>query len=147
MRYPRYVSAALLAFVVGVVISPIHFRVQGWGCGKVLDGGGGFSVTSYRSSYFVSAEFVHESYVSADKANQVFAERLKEMTKIAELTPKTNQQGTIVGRRAAGMVLDEKGVASATVFWTDGRVLHCIYSTSWLHAIELERASNRQKGL
>lgn len=145
MRYLRYPAAALLTFVVGVAVSPIQFSVQGWGCGKVLDGGGWFSATSYRSSYFVPTAFVHESYSSAEKANQVFAERLKELTKVAQLTPKTNHQGAIVGRRAAGTILNEKGAPNATVFWTDGRMLHSIYSTSWLHAIELERASNRRR--
>ena len=143
MKYLRYLTAALLAFVVGVAISPIRFGVEGWGCGKVLDGGGGFSVTSYRSSYFVPAAFAHETYVSADKANQVFAQRLKEMAKIAEVTAKTNEQGAIVGRRAVGMFFDDQGVANATVFWTDGKMLHSISSTSWLHAVELERRSRQ----
>jgi hypothetical protein len=143
MRYLRYVGSALLAFIFGVAISPIHFEAQGWGCGKVIDGDGWFSVTSFRSSYFVYAAFAHEPYSSADKANQVFDERLKELTKIAELTPKIDKQGMIVGRRAVGTLLNDKGVAIAVVFWTDGRMLHFIYSKSWLHAVELERASSR----
>lgn len=145
MRYLRYLAAALLAFIFGVAISPIHFEAQGWGCGKVIDGGGGYSVTSYRSSYFVYADFAHEQYISSDKANQVFDERLREMATIAEVTPKTSKQGTIVGRRAVGTLLNDKGVAIAVVFWTDGRMLHSIYSKSWLHAVELEKASNRHR--
>ena len=47
MKYLRGPIVALLAFLLGVIVSPIHFRVEGWGCGRTLDGGGGFSVTSY----------------------------------------------------------------------------------------------------
>ena len=145
MKWLRYSAVALLAFVIGIVISPIHFFVRGWGCGKVLDGGGGFSVTSYRSSYFVNVTFAHEGYVSADKANQVFADRLKELAKIVDVTPKTDAGGKIVGRRAAGTFVDEKGITQASVFWTDGKMLHSIYSTSWLHATALEKASTHWK--
>ena len=52
MKYVRRFSIALLTFVLGVAVLPIHFYVEGMGCGKVIDGGG-FGITSYSSSYFV----------------------------------------------------------------------------------------------
>jgi len=35
-------GVALLTFLLGVGLSPIHFYVEGMGCGKVIDGGGAF---------------------------------------------------------------------------------------------------------
>src|SRR5262245_35949253 len=100
MKHLRRLALALLTFIVGVVVSPIHFYVEAWGCGKVIDGGGGFSATYYSSSYFVTLVLAHEGHVSPKKANQVFDQRLRQAVQVFELGPKTNREGKVVGQRA-----------------------------------------------
>ena len=70
MKYLRYPVPGFLTFIVGAAISPIHFYVQGMGCGRTIDGGGGFSFTSYKSSYSMNLSFAHAAYVSPEKANE-----------------------------------------------------------------------------
>jgi hypothetical protein len=140
VKYLRYPFLGLITFTVGIVISPIHFYEQASGCGRVIDGGGGFSVTSYKSSYFVNLSFAHSAFVSPEKANQVFNEDLREAVQIFEVTPKINTHGMTVGRRAVVIFFDpELNKYYASVFWTDGRRLHAIYSRSYLHVIEFEK--------
>ena len=52
MKYLRYPLLGLVTFIIGVVVSPIHFYLEGIGCGRVIDGGGGFSVSSYKFILF-----------------------------------------------------------------------------------------------
>jgi len=140
MRYLRGPIVALLAFVIGVAISPIRFYAEGMGCGRVIDGGGGFSITSYTSSYFVRLSFAHSGYVSTEKANQVFGQHLGEAVRVVEHTPKFNKAGTLVGQRAVAVFFDaETNQYYAAAFWTDGRFLHSIHSSSYLHVIEFEK--------
>jgi len=72
MKHGRRLGFALLTFLVGVAVSPIQFYGQGWGHGKVIDGGGNYAITVYTSSYFVKLWDSHESYISPEKADQVF---------------------------------------------------------------------------
>ena len=140
MKYVRLFSIALLTFVLGVAVATIHFYVEGMGCGKMIDGGGGFSITSYTSSYFVKLVSAHEQYVSPEKANQIFDQLLGEATEVIEVGPKTDNEGVVVGRRA--MVLSyspELSCHNTEIFWTDGRFLHYIFSTSAWHAKEFEK--------
>ena len=140
MRCIRYPLLALLTFIIGVVISPIHFYLEGMGCGRVMDGGGGFSVQSYSSSYFVKLSFAHAGYVSTEKAAEVFNQQLAEAVEVIEVAPKLNSKGVVVGRRAEAIFFDpERDRYYACIFWTDGRFIHSIGSTSSLHVIEFER--------
>lgn len=140
MKYLRWSPLALFTFVLGVAISPIHFYVDGIGCGRVIDGGGGFSVTSYTSSYFVKLSFAHSGYASPGKVNDVFNHRLDEAVKVIEVTPKVSRKGTIIGRRAVAIFFEpEVNRYYAAVFWSDGRILHSIYSSSMLHTLEFEK--------
>ena len=140
MKYVRRLVIALLTFTLGVAVSPIRFYVEGMGCGKVIDGGGGFSITSYRSSYFIKLLSVSEAYVSPEKANNVFDEHLSSAVKIIEVGPKVNGQGVVVGRRAVALFFSPEASCYYTeIRWTDGRFLHYIFSTSALHAKEFEK--------
>jgi hypothetical protein len=140
MKYLRYPLLGLVTFIIGVVVSPIHFYLEGIGCGRVIDGGGGFSVSSYKSSYFVKLSFAHAGYVSTEKANEVFNQRLGEAANVIEVAPKLNKAGFRVGRRAVVIFFEPTpNQYYACVFWTDDRIIHSIYSTSILHVIEFEK--------
>ena len=140
MKHLRGPIVALFAFLLGVLVSPIHFQVEGSGRGRTLDGGGGFSVTSYRSSYFIQLAFAHYGYATPEKANAVFNEHLTEAVQVIDVGPKLDQQGKIVGRRAVVISLDQnKDKQVAVVFWTEGKFLHAINSTSLTHVLEFER--------
>ena len=140
MKYVPRLGIALVTFTLGVAVSPIHFYVEGMGCGHVIDGGGGFSFTSYKSSYFVKLLLAHEGYVSPEKANEVFDERLSTAVRIIEIGPKLNGEGMVIGRRAVALSFAPEDSCSYTeILWTDGRFLHYIVSTSALHAKEFEK--------
>ena len=140
MKYVRRLAIASLTFTLGVAVSPIRFYVEGMGCGKVIDGGGGFSVTSYRSSYFVKLLVAYEGYVSPEKANEVFEEHLSSAAKVIEVGPKVNGEGVVVGRRSVALFFSpEASCYYAEILWTDGRFLHYIVSTSALHVKEFEK--------
>jgi len=140
MKYVRGLGFALLTFTLGVAVSPIRFYVEEMGCGKVIDGGGGFSVTAYKSSYLVKLWRAHEEYISPEKANEVFKYRLSTAVKIIEVGPKVNGEGVVVGRRAVALFLSPEACFYYTeILWTDGRFLHYIFSTSALHAKEFEK--------
>jgi hypothetical protein len=53
MKHVRRLSVTLLTFLVGVAVAPIQFYDEASGRGKVIDGGGNYAITVYRSSYFV----------------------------------------------------------------------------------------------
>ena len=91
MRYVRRLGIALLTFVFGVALSPIRFDVEGMGYGKVSDGGG-FSITSYKSSYFVNLLSVYEAYVSREQANEIFDEHVSKATKVIEVGPSLTEK-------------------------------------------------------
>ena len=140
MRYLRYPLVALITLVVGVVLSPIRFYVEGMGCGRVIDGGGGFSITSYQSTYFVGLQFVHSGYSSTEKANEVFDQHLREAVRVVSVTSKLNKNGMPVGRRAEVVFfVPEVNKCDVSVFWTDGRMVHAIYSSSRFHVLEFEK--------
>ena len=140
MKYVWPLPIAVLTFVLGVAISPIHFYVEGMGCGKMIDGGGGFSITSYTSSDFVKLVSAHEHYVSPEKANQIFAQHLSEANEVIEVGPKTNKEGVVIGLRAmAVFYAPDRSCYDTEIFWTDGRFLHYISSTSALHVKEFEK--------
>ena len=144
MKYLRYPLVALLTFIAGVVLSPIRFYVQGMGCGRVIDGGGPFSLTSYRSSYFVDILFAHSVYGSTEKANEVFDQGLREAARVVSVTSKLNKDGMPVGRRAEVVLfVPEVDKYYVNVFWTDGRFVHSIYSPSRLHVLQFEKANAR----
>jgi hypothetical protein len=132
-------SVALLTFLVGVAVAPIQFYAEGLGHGKVIDGGGDYAITRYKSSYFIKLWFEHESYVSPEKANQVFNEHLIQAVKVIEVGPKINRKGAVVGRRATALFFSPEISGYYTeIFWTDGHVVYYISSTSALHAKEFE---------
>jgi len=140
MKFIRRIGFALLTFVLGVAISPIRFDVDGMGCGKVADGGGGFGITSYSSSYFVKLWSVGSAYASPEKADAVFNQTLSQAVYIIELGPKINQKGVVVGRRAMIILYSPQLSKNYTeIIWTEGRFMHYIGSTSTMHVKEFEK--------
>jgi hypothetical protein len=142
MKYLRGPVVALLAFVLGVVVSPIRFEKEGLGYGRMLDGGGGFSITSYRSSYFVKLSYAYGTHVSEEEANAIFDQQLAEAVQVIEVTSKLDEHGKTVGRRAVAILLDtETDKHFACVFWTNGRLVYSINSPSLMHVLEFEKQS------
>jgi len=140
MKHVRRLSIALLTFIVGVAVAPIQFYGEASGRGKLIDGSGDYGISVYTSSYFIKLLFAHESYVSPEKADQVFNQRLSEAVKVVEVGPKINRQGAVVGRRAVALFFSPEVSHNYTeIFWTDGHGLNYILSTSALHAEEFEK--------
>ena len=140
MKHIRRLSIALLTFVLGVAMSPIHFYVEGMGCGKLVDGGGGFGITSYSSSYDVELWHFQASYASPEKADEVFNQHLSQAVNVIELGPKTNPEGVVIGRRAMAILYSPQLSKNYTeIIWTNGRFLQYIASTSTLHVRAFEK--------
>ena len=140
MKHLRRLITSLLAFVIGVALTPIRFHVEGMGCGRLLNGEGGFSVTSHSSSYSVPLSFGHARYKSREKANEAFDRHVREAVRVIETTPMLNEQGEVIGRRAVTISFNPETKQSyATVCWTDGTHAYTIDSHSLLHVIEFEK--------
>jgi hypothetical protein len=140
MKFLRRLGFALLTFVLGVAMSPIRFYVEGMGCGKMADGGGGFGITSYSSSYFVKLWSAQSAYASPEKADEAFNRQLSQAVNVVELGPKVNRDGVVVGRRAMAIFYSPQLSRNYTqILWTNGRFLHYIGSTSTMHVKEFER--------
>lgn len=138
MRYLRGPIVAVLAFIIGVAISPPRFYMELTACGRVNDGGGGFSITNYRSNDGVQVCFALSTYVSTRKANQVFNQHLAEAVRVIEHTPKMNKDNK--GQRAVAVFFDANtNEYYVEVFWTDDRFLASIFSSSYRHVIEFEK--------
>ena len=145
MKHLRGLVVAVLAFVIGVAVTPIRFQAESLACGRIIDGGGGFSATSYTSSYAVPLSFAHFDYSSPEKANAAFDEYVREAVRVIETTPNPNKLGVVVGRRAVTIWYNpETNKSIASVFWTSGSTLHSIGSLSLLHAIEFEKGLLRE---
>lgn len=140
MKHLRRLLVALVAFALSVAITPIRFEVEGWACGRMIDSGGGFSSTAHSSSYSVRLSFAHFNFISKEKANEAFDKHIREAVRVIETTPKLNEQGVLVGRRAVTISFDpELKQHFASVSWTDGRSIYSINSPSLLHVIEFEK--------
>jgi hypothetical protein len=140
LKYLRGPAIALLAFLFGVAVSPIHFEVEGRGCGRMIDTGRGFSITSYRSSYFVQLTFAHAGHESSEKANAMFDDHLDEAIQVLDVRPRLDDQRKTIGQRGVAIFLDkETNKQFASVFWTQGQLFHAITSTSLLHVLEFEK--------
>lgn len=140
MKHVRRLGFALLTFVLGVAMSPIHFYVEGMGCGKLVDGGGGFGITHYSSSDSVKLWLVQSAYASPEKADEVFNQNVGQAVKVIELGPKTNRAGAVIGRRAMAIFYSPQLSSNYTeIISTDGRFLQYIGSTSTWHVREFEK--------
>lgn len=140
MRHLLRLLVALLTFAIGVAVSPIRFELVGMACGKMIDGGGGFGMRSYRSSDNVELYFASGGYDSTEKTNEVFDQRVAGAVQVLELTPKLDAAGKEAGRRAVVILIDkETNQQYATVFWTDNRSIVSINSPSLWHVLEFEK--------
>jgi hypothetical protein len=133
MKYLLYLVVTLSTCATGIALSPIQFYWESIACGFG-------SSKSYRSSYFVKTSFAHEGYPTFDKATEVFNRRLNEAAKVIEVTPKVNKDGLTVGQRAV-VLFHEPNTNDyyVSIIWTDGRGIHSISSSSFLHVVEFEK--------
>ena len=140
------VVSFLLSFALGVLISPIRFRLDAMGSGKVLDGGDFFGIQTYTSTYFIKLSFSRSQYRSPEKANEAFTAIVKSAVRIIDRRPKSDRQGSKVGERAVAILLDrERNEQFASVFWTDGRVLFSVDSSSMTHVLQFEQYRNEDE--
>ncbi|HEY0730283.1 MAG TPA: hypothetical protein VGD38_19515 [Pyrinomonadaceae bacterium] len=140
MKHLRRLLVGLVAFVAGVALTPIQFHVEGLGCGRMLDGDGGFSVRSFTSSYSVRLSFAHFRFKSQEKTDEAFDRHVRDAVRVIETTPKLNEHGEVVGRRALVITFNSEVKQSfASLVWTDGKSLHAIDSPSLIHVIEFEK--------
>ena len=145
-RFLVHVSTAavtfLLSFALGVLISPIRFSLDGMGRGKMLDSDDYFGVQSYTSTYFIKLSFSSVPYRSPEKANEVFTAAVKSAVRIIDRGPKY-RQGSKVGERAVAILRDpERNEEFASVFWTYGRFLFSVDSSSLTHVLQFEQYRN-----
>jgi hypothetical protein len=134
MKYIRRFGVAIVTFVIGVAISPIHFFGESIACGLHS------SSTSYRSSYFIQVSNGYREFDSAEEAEEAFNQRLSRAAQVVEVGPKVDKDGTVTGRRAVTMYyFPQESRYFTKIFWTHGRYLYSISSGSALHASEFEK--------
>jgi hypothetical protein len=129
-----------ISFAIGVFISPIGFSLDMMGHGKMLNGGGGFFIQRYTSTYWIKLWFSSGKYQSPEKANEDFASNARSAVKVIDCGPKYNRHGDKIGQRAVALMLNpETNEQYASVFWTDGPFLRSIDSWSMTHVLQFER--------
>ena len=140
MKHLGRLLVALTTFALSMTLIPIGFELEGWGCGRVIDGGGGFSSAAYTSSYSVRLSFAHFGYRSKEKANEVFDRHLRDAVRVIETTTKLNDKGEVVGRRAVTISFNpETNQSFASVSWIEDSIIQSIDSQSLLHVLEFEK--------
>jgi hypothetical protein len=131
---------ALLTFMVGLVISPIRFWSTSLGHGSVKDGGGVILVYGFKSSYLINLGWSSEGYPTPEKAEEVFEARLKEANVVLGRTPRPDEGGVEISKRAVAIFhnqeLNERYVC---VLRTRGKCLISICSSSLMHVLYFER--------
>jgi hypothetical protein len=134
MKHIRRLSVALLTFVLGVALSPMHFYVESIACGSHSSG------TSFRSTYFIRVSRGYQKFDSPEKADEAFNKKLSGAVEVFEVGPQLDKDGTVVGRRAVIMYyFPEESRYFTRVFWTNGRYLWSISSGSAQHVREFEK--------
>ena len=134
MKYLRRLAFAIFTFVIGVAISPIHFRVESTGCGRRN------SSTSYRSSYFMQTAKSYVNYDSETEASDAFNAKLSKAITVYDTSPKVNKEGMLIEQRAVGLFYHEGNDEYYVVsFWREGQMLHSISSRSYTHVKEFEK--------
>src|SRR5688572_22965789 len=65
---------------------------------------------------------------------------VKSVVKVIEAGPRYDREGRLIGQRAVLILLDPvDNKQYAAVFWTDGRLLFAIVSSSMTHVMQFER--------
>jgi len=142
MKHIHRLSVALLTFVFGVAVSPMHFYVESIACGFSN------SSTQFRSTYFIRVSRGSQSFHSPEEAEEAFNKRLSEAAEVLEVGPKLDKEGTVIGRRAVTLYyFPEESRYFTEVFWTNGRYLYSIRSGSALHVREFEKEMSRREGI
>ena len=141
MKHIHRFGVALLTFVVGVAVAPIHFYPEMIACGFQN------SSATYRSSYFIQVSNGYQAFNSAEAAEEAFSQRLSEAAEVLEVGPKVDRDGTVIGRRAVTLhYFPEESRYFTRVYWTNGRILYSISSGSALHVREFEKRMDAAAG-
>ena len=141
MKHFRRLGVALLTFVVGVMVSPIHFYPEMIACGSHN------SSASYRSSYFMQVSRGSREFNSAAEAEEAFNQSLSEAAEVIEVGPKVDRDGTVIGRRAVTLYyFPEEARYFTRVYWTQGHNLYSLSSGSALHVKEFEKQIELRAG-
>jgi len=134
MKHIRRFGVALVTFVVGVAVSPIHFYGESIACGWNSSG------ATYRSTYFIQVSNGYQGFDSAEAAEKAFDQRLSQAAEVIEVGPQVDRDGTVIGRRATILYcFPEESRYFTRIFWTHGRYLYSISSASAVHVREFEK--------
>ena len=132
MKYLLRLAVAILAFAIGVAISPTHFYWESVACGPRG------STTSYRSSYFIRTSRSYIYYESEAEASEAFKKKLGEAITIYDVSPKVSH-GVLIEQHAVGLFYDQGNDDFYVVsFWRDGQWVHGVSSRSYNHVKDLE---------
>lgn len=132
-RYLTYLACAVATFILGVVISPIRFRIESIACGAYS------STTTYRSSYLLTLSSSGTTYPSIEKAGEEFQRRLLTAVNIIERTPKFDRDGKRVGERAVIFYINDTHQNEYAVISTNERSFHSTQSSSLMHVLQFEK--------
>jgi hypothetical protein len=107
--------------------------------GRTADGAD-FSLVAYTGPDGIVVAARTETYTTRPQAEKALQRQLKRAIKITSRTPRLDSSGQRVGTRiVARFSRAEQYIYPATIFWTDGTVLHSIGSVSLRGAIEFEK--------
>src|SRR5262245_57854344 len=98
----RYVLTGLLTFALGVLISPIHFKLNSIACGRG-------STYTYTSSHFVELTATASPFDSEVETSAAFQKMVNESTLVLEQNEIFDHNGVKTGSRAVLLLNDDDG--------------------------------------
>lgn len=128
-----YLLTAAATFVLGVVVSPIHFRVYSIGCGATG------SSSQFTSSYFLNLVSSERYYESPEEADAAWQEKIKKADSVIEQTALFNRMAQKTGSRAVIRSRWDDGKQYFAVVWTEKKVLHEVTCSSLAHVLAFEK--------
>ena len=131
-----YIPVAAATFVLGVVVSPIHFRCYSIACGPQG------SSSQFTSSYLLNLASSESYYDSFEEADAAWQETLKKADLVIDQTALFKRDGQKTDSRAVIRSRWEDGEQYFAVVWTERKVLHKITSSSLAHVLAFEKFLN-----
>jgi coproporphyrinogen III oxidase-like Fe-S oxidoreductase len=128
-----YVLMAAATFVLGVVVSPIHFRGYSIGCGPTG------SSSQFTSSYFLNLVSSESYYESLEETDAAWQEKIKKADSVSEQNALFNRVGEKTGSRAVIRSRWDDGKQYFAVVWTEKKVLREVTCSSRAHVLAFEK--------